>query len=183
MTPAREDPGRARLRRAETKFPSPRGAGRGPGRGVRPHDSASPQIGPAQPPIEVAAALVFRDARLLITRRSAGSHLAGLWEFPGGKREHGETFKHCLRRELREELGIEVTIVSLFADLLPHYPERTVRLKFFLCRWLRHEPRPIHCECLTWITRPQLSDYSFPAADARLLAQLRQSPLLWQPPK
>ena len=139
-----------------------------------------PSPASAQPPVEVAAGLVFRDGRLLITRRSAGAHLAGLWEFPGGKREPGETFQQCLRRELREELGIQVRVLSLFEDLVHHYPERSVRLKFFRCRWLRHEPAPILCESLAWITRDQLSQYPFPAADARLLDKLRQAPGLWQ---
>ena len=95
---------------------------------------------PAGKPVEVAAGLVFREGKLLITRRSAGGHLAGLWEFPGGKREPGETFEECLHRELREELGIEVQIDSLIEEIVHHYPERAVRLKFFRCRWLRHEP-------------------------------------------
>ena len=55
--------------------------------------------------IEVSAGLIFRAGQLLITQRPAGGHLAGLWEFPGGKREPGETFEACLRRELQEELG------------------------------------------------------------------------------
>ena len=135
---------------------------------------------PAEAPIEVAAGLVSREGKLLITRRSAGGHLGGLWEFPGGKREPGETFEQCLHRELREELGIEVMIVSLIEDILHRYPERAVRLHFFFCRWLRHEPKPILCDSLAWITAAQLSDYPFPAADARLLDKLRHSPKLWE---
>jgi len=134
---------------------------------------------PAERPVEVAAGLVFRDGKLLITRRSAGAHLGGLWEFPGGKREPRETFEQCLHRELREELGIEVQILGLFEDLVHHYPERSIRLKFFRCCWLRHEPRPILCERLAWITRGQLAEYAFPAADARLLDKLRQARELW----
>jgi mutator protein MutT len=134
---------------------------------------------PAEAPIEVAAGLVFREGKLLITRRSAGGHLGGFWEFPGGKREPGETFEQCLHRELREELGIEVQIVSLIEDILHHYPDRTVRIRFFRCRWLRHEPKPILCDSLVWITAAQLSDYPFPAADARLLDKLRHSPEMW----
>ncbi len=135
---------------------------------------------PAEAPIEVAAGLVSREGKLLITRRSAGGHLGGLWEFPGGKREPGETFEQCLHRELREELGIEVMIVSLIEDILHRYPERAVRLQFFFCRWLRHEPKPILCDSLAWITAAQLSDYPFPAADARLHDKLRHSPELWE---
>ena len=116
----------------------------------------------------------------MITRRSAGGHLAGLWEFPGGKRESGETFEQCLQRELREELGIEVQILALFEELVHDYPDRSVHLKFFLCRWLRHEPVPILCDSLAWITSGELSQYAFPAADTRLLDKLRHAPELWQ---
>jgi mutator protein MutT len=62
--------------------------------------------------IEISAGLVFRDGRLLITQRPDGGHLAGLWEFPGGKREPGESFEDCLRRELREELGLDIEAVE-----------------------------------------------------------------------
>jgi 8-oxo-dGTP diphosphatase len=125
------------------------------------------------PPIEVAAGLVFRDGKLLITQRPPESHLGGLWEFPGGKREAGESFEQCLRRELVEELGIEVEVHELLEDLTHHYPERSVHLKFFRCRWLRHEPRAILCHDWKWIGPEQLADYPFPAADARLLEKLR----------
>jgi 8-oxo-dGTP diphosphatase len=127
------------------------------------------------PPIEVAAGLVFRDGKLLITQRPPESHLGGLWEFPGGKREAGESFEQCLRRELVEELGIEVQVHELVEDLVHHYPERSVHLKFFRCRWLRHEPKAIFCHDWKWIGPEQLADYPFPAADARLLEKLRSN--------
>ncbi|MGD1085329.1 MAG: (deoxy)nucleoside triphosphate pyrophosphohydrolase [Verrucomicrobiota bacterium] len=130
-------------------------------------------------PIEVSAGLIFRGGKLLITRRLAGAPLGGLWEFPGGKREPGESFEQCLHRELLEELGVEVQIAALLDDFVHHYPGRSVRLQFFRCLWLRHEPRPILCDDLAWITAAQLSDYSFPAADARVLDKLRRSPELW----
>lgn len=129
--------------------------------------------------IEVAAGLVFRDGKLLITQRAAEAHLGGLWEFPGGKREPQETFEECLHRELREEVGIEVRIEELVEAITYHYPERSVDLRFFRCRWLRHEPKPILCEQLAWIVPAQLGDYQFPAADALLLDKLRNSPRLW----
>jgi mutator protein MutT len=129
------------------------------------------------PPIEVAAGLVFREGKLLITQRPPESHLGGLWEFPGGKRETGESFEQCLRRELVEELGIEVQVHELLEDLTHHYPERSVHLKFFRCRWLRHEPRAILCHDWKWIGLEQLPDFQFPAADARLLEKVRSD---WQ---
>src|SRR5258706_5532480 len=93
--------------------------------------------------IDVAAALVFRNGKLLITQRHADAHLGGLWEFPGGKRHPGESFEDCLRRELMEELGIEVGVGKLLEEVTHAYPEKTVLLKFFLCRWMRHEPQTL----------------------------------------
>src|SRR5579864_8978438 len=89
--------------------------------------------------IEVSAGLVFRDGKLLITRRHADTHLGGLWEFPGGKREPDETFEQCLVRELREELGIEVDVGNLVESLNHAYPKKTVVLKFYRCRWKENE--------------------------------------------
>jgi 8-oxo-dGTP diphosphatase len=124
-------------------------------------------------PVDVAAGLVFRDGKLLITQRMPDAHLASLWEFPGGKRESGESFEQCLRRELAEELGIEVEVHELVQELTHHYPERSVHLKFFRCRWVRHEPEAILCKDWAWIGPEQLADYAFPAADAHLLEKLR----------
>lgn len=126
--------------------------------------------------IEVAAGLVFRSGKLLITQRYADAHLGGFWEFPGGKRHPDETFEACLHRELKEELGIEVTVGALLESIEHTYPEKTVLLKFFLCSWLRHEPQPLGCPAFRWITRKEITDYQFPPADARLLQKL---PALW----
>jgi mutator protein MutT len=127
----------------------------------------------------VAAALVFRNGKLLITLRPAEVHLGGLWEFPGGKREAGETFEQCLARELREELGIEVAIGAMLESLTHAYPDKTVHLRFYCCRWKKHEPQPLGCSAFKWVTAAELQDYDFPSADARLLEKLRGSPQLW----
>ncbi|HWI57618.1 MAG TPA: 8-oxo-dGTP diphosphatase MutT [Bacillota bacterium] len=129
--------------------------------------------------IDVAAALVFRGGKLLITQRLAGAHLGGLWEFPGGKREPGETFEVCLARELREELGIEVAVGELVESLTHAYPEKTVHLKFFRCRWLQHEPQALDCSAFKWVRATELLDYAFPAADAQLLEKLQRSSHWW----
>jgi len=129
--------------------------------------------------IDVAAALVFRDGKVLITRRRVGAHLGGLWEFPGGKREPNEAFETCLQRELREELGIEVAVGELVESLTHSYPEKTVHLKFFRCRWTEHEPQPLGCAAFKWVTAVELKDYPFPDADARLLEKLTADSALW----
>jgi mutator protein MutT len=132
------------------------------------------------PVIDVAAALVFRDGKLLITQRHADAHLGGLWEFPGGKREPEETFEACLARELREELGIEVAVGELVESLTHAYPDKTVHLRFFRCRWVEHEPQALGCPAFKWVRAGELNDYAFPAADARLLETLQQDAGLWE---
>jgi 8-oxo-dGTP diphosphatase len=129
--------------------------------------------------IDVAAGLVFRDNKLLIARRPPRAHLGGLWEFPGGKRESGETFEHCLARELIEELGIEIDVHELVEAILHEYPGRRVHLQFFRCRWRCHEPQPILCDAIAWITEDQLPRYEFPAADLRVLEKLRKNWRVW----
>ncbi len=130
--------------------------------------------------VEVSAGLVFREGKLLITQRFAAAHLGGKWEFPGGKREDGETFEACLARELHEELGIIVEVGRLLESLTHAYPEKTVHLKFFKCRLLQNEPQAIGCPAFEWITREQLHEYPFPAADARLIRLLEEQSEIWE---
>jgi len=129
--------------------------------------------------IEVAAGLVFHNGKLLITQRQADAHLGGLWEFPGGKRKPHETFEQCLVRELREELGIEVSVGEMLEQVTHDYPEKTVHLKFFICHLKRGEPQPLGCPTFKWIGPEELEEHDFPAADTRLLAKLHETPELW----
>ena len=124
--------------------------------------------------IEVSAALIFRNGKLLITQRHADDHLGGLWEFPGGKREPGETFEQCLVREIREELGVEIAVGELFDEIHHDYPGKSVRLKFFLCGLVACEPQPLDCAAVKWIDHEGLNTHEFPAADARLLEKLKR---------
>ncbi len=129
--------------------------------------------------IEVAAGLVFRKGKLLITRRRAEDHLGGLWEFPGGKRERGETFRACLVRELREELAIEVEVGPLLARVNHDYPEKKVLLKFYAGVLVSGSPRPIGCAALRWVTPAGLRRHKFPDADAKLIKRVLQNHKLW----
>ena len=129
--------------------------------------------------VEVSAALIFRGGKLLITRRHAHSHLGGLWEFPGGKREAHETFEQCLVREIREELGVEISVGALFQEISHAYPEKSVHLKFFVCRLLSGEPQPLDCAAVKWVDRSELAAHAFPAADAQLLEQLKSPRGAW----
>ncbi|HTR42121.1 MAG TPA: 8-oxo-dGTP diphosphatase MutT [Pseudomonadales bacterium] len=127
--------------------------------------------------IDVSAALIFHRGKLLITQRQADSHLGGLWEFPGGKREPSETFEQCLAREIREELRMEIAVGKLFEEVTHAYETKTVHLKFFVCEWTGGEPEAIGCAAFQWIRKNELADYKFPAADARLLEKLAASGL------
>jgi mutator protein MutT len=122
--------------------------------------------------IEVSAALIFRNGKVLITQRPAKSHLGGFWEFPGGKVEAGESFEQCLAREIHEELGVGISVGELFDDITHTYPEKTVRLKFFVCKLISGEPQPLDCAALKWVEKAELAGFKFPAADARLLKKL-----------
>lgn len=124
--------------------------------------------------VEVAAALV-QDAtgRYLITRRRRGTHLEGLWEFPGGKREPGETLQACLRRELAEELGADFAVGEKADTVTWRYPDRTVVLHFFHCRLAGGTVAPREDQAMAWVEPARLADYEFPPADAELITRLR----------
>ena len=122
--------------------------------------------------IDVAAGLVERDGLILITQRKLGSHLAGLWEFPGGKREAAETWQDCLVRELHEELAITVTVGELRYETVHHYPEKSVRLRFYAAVLISGEPRPVDCAAVAWVGPKDLPTYAFPEADRELVAVL-----------
>lgn len=135
---------------------------------------ASPVTRHAPCVVQVAAGLIVRGGRYLIARRKADVHLGGFWEFPGGKREGGESLEACLRRELREELGIEITPPVFFQAVRYDYPEKTVELHFFRCSIAAGEERALDCDEIRWATLMELSDFEFPPADRPLVEILMQ---------
>jgi len=122
-------------------------------------------------PTEVVAAVIERGGKLLITRRPAGSHLAGLWEFPGGKPHPGESLEEALRREIREELDAAAVVWERLDTVEWTYPDKRVRVIFFRCA-IRGEPRALEGQEMAWVAPADLARYDFPAADAALIARL-----------
>jgi len=118
-----------------------------------------------------ACALVDADGRVLLAQRPEGKQLAGLWEFPGGKVEPGETPEQCLIRELQEEIGIETDIPCLapltFAS--HSYDDFHLLMPLFVCRRFRGIAQPREGQALKWVRPKQMRDYPMPPADAPLI--------------
>ena len=121
--------------------------------------------------IVVAAAVVERDGRFLLTRRLQGTHLAGTWEFPGGKCEPRESPEDCLRREIVEELAVDCAVGDRLLVTRHSYPERRVELHFFSAS-LSGEPVPQLGQEMKWVPRAELKSLDLPEADADLITLL-----------
>jgi 8-oxo-dGTP diphosphatase len=124
--------------------------------------------------IEVAAGLIHRDGRYLIARRKPGTHLAGFWEFPGGKREMGESLTECLQRELFEELSIRIDLPIPYRIIRHNYLGQIIELHFFRCAIEQGEPVPIGCEEIRWVCPEDLTQFTFPPADYAVIDALRR---------
>jgi mutator protein MutT len=126
--------------------------------------------------IVVVAAVIEAHGAFLVTRRQTGVHLAGLWEFPGGKIDEGETHAAALTREIREELDADVDVGDLVLHVTHAYDDRSVALYFYRCR-LRGTPRPLLGQEMRWVPRADLAALGFPPAAEELIMLLTQSPV------
>ena len=131
--------------------------------------NSRPQVAPL---VVVTAGIIFQNEKILITKRKIDAHQGGLWEFPGGKQELGETLEDCLRRELKEEVDIEVINVKAVSTFRYRYPDKEVELHFFTCTMDEGEPKALECSEWAWVPRRELLAYDFPAADQPILRQL-----------
>lgn len=122
----------------------------------------------------VIAAIVEREGLILVAQRVAGTHLAGCWEFPGGKLEPSENHRQCLEREMKEELDATVEVGPLVHSTSFAYPKRTVELHFYNCV-LTNEPTPLLGQQLRWVSRPELETLQVPPADLELVRLLVDS--------
>lgn len=124
--------------------------------------------------IVVVAAVIEENDRFLVTRRQQGVHLAGMWEFPGGKMDPSETHVDALRREIREELDADVQVHDLVFDIRHGYADRIIELYFYRCT-LAGTPRPLLGQDMQWVPRRELASLGFPPADAELIRRLTAS--------
>ena len=135
------------------------------GEGVRP-TSEVPTI------VRVTAAIILNDGRVLITQRHPDDRLAGLWEFPGGKIESGETPEQCLRRELREELDMSATIGGALGTSIYHYDHISIELMAYRAYWDGRPFRLISHQASQWVRPDALARFAFTPADLPFVRRL-----------
>jgi len=122
--------------------------------------------------IDVAIAVVKKDGKILICQRKKGDSLGGFWEFPGGKREAGETLDSCLRRELMEEVGIRVNVLGELEPFEHHYPHTRVMLYPFLCEHVDGEAKALASQRVAWVKVAEFRNFKFPPANDSLLKEI-----------
>ena len=124
---------------------------------------------------QIGVAVIWNDQQeILIDRRKQEGLLGGLWEFPGGKIEPEETIEACIRREIAEELGIEIAVGDRLCTVTHAYSHFKVTLNVYHCNHLSGDPQPIECDEIRWVTLETIDDYPFPKANSQIIAALRE---------
>ena len=127
-------------------------------------------------PLTVVAAIIYStDGRLLIARKRAGKSMAGFWEFPGGKVEENEDPESAVLREIKEELGLEISINALYSDYLFHYPTRSIHFIFFKCQHISGEPVLQDHDRVEWVKVHELTAYRFSPGDEPVVKSLQEN--------
>ncbi|MBD1426728.1 (deoxy)nucleoside triphosphate pyrophosphohydrolase [Sphingobacterium arenae] len=126
--------------------------------------------------LHVTCAIIENDKKILICQRSKQMKLPLKWEFPGGKVEIGESKENCLEREIHEELGLEIEIESTLTPVVHHYPEFSLRLYPFLCKWTGGSLAIAEHAQAIWVDKNELQNYDWAEADVPIMNELMQ---LW----
>ena len=130
---------------------------------------------------EVTAAVIIKDNSVLIAQRAGDDQLAGKWEFPGGKIELGETPQECLKREIKEELDVEIDVLDSFGESIYSYQSGTIKLMAYWCKWISGDFNlKVHSQ-IVWAKSYELDSYDFAPADIPLVKKLSESSLFKHP--
>lgn len=121
----------------------------------------------------VAAAVITDGHRALITQRKKDASQGLKWEFPGGKVEEGEGPEHCVVREIKEELNMDIEVRDIFKVVMHRYGDRSILLLAYLCRHTGGDPVPVGCRDLAWVPVERLTDYDLAAADVPIAEKLQ----------
>ncbi|XWK88839.1 MAG: 8-oxo-dGTP diphosphatase MutT [Phormidium sp.] len=130
---------------------------------------------PPLPHKNIGVAVIWNEqGKILIDRRRKEGLMGGLWEFPGGKLEPGETVQDCIKREIQEELAIGVEIGDHLITIDHTYSQFHVTLNVYHCRHKSGEPQPIECDEIRWVTVNELPSYEFPIANLQIIQALKE---------
>ncbi len=125
---------------------------------------------------QIGVAVIWNDtAQILIDKRKLTGSMGGLWEFPGGKIEAGETVAECIVREIREELGIEIAVGEHLISIDHTYPDFLLTLIVHNCHHLSGIPQPIECDEVKWVNVSELDNYQFPVANSVIIETIKYS--------
>lgn len=124
----------------------------------------------------IAVGVIWRGGKVLIGKRPAHVHLGGLWEFPGGKVQAGETPEQCVRREVLEEVSLVVEVLGELLTVQHDYPDFSIRLGAYHCRAEQGEAQALACDVVQWVSPDALGHYTFPEANRALLEAIKQLP-------
>ncbi|MDE5071747.1 MAG: 8-oxo-dGTP diphosphatase MutT [Trichodesmium sp. St16_bin4-tuft] len=123
----------------------------------------------------IGVAVIWDETgKILIDKRRLGDSFGGLWEFPGGKKEAGETIENCIKREVLEELGIEVAVEKHLITIEYNYSEIRLILHVYHCRYLRGIPKAIECDEFRWVTLDEIDRFTFPEANEQIITSLKK---------
>ena len=125
-----------------------------------------------KPHIDVTGAVIWKDGQVLITKRPEGTHLGGMWEFPGGKQKESETLELCLEREIKEELGMDIRAEKHLLTVHHEYETKHVTLYFYNCSIVSGEPDPKEGQDIKWTSTEDLGNYTFPPPDLEIIELL-----------
>lgn len=124
---------------------------------------------------QIGVAVINNEqGKILIDRRKATGEMGGLWEFPGGKIEAGETIEACIKREVKEELDIEIKVGDRLTTITHAYKTFNVTLYVHNCQYLSGKPQPLECEEIHWVEPAQMNQYQFPQANTKIINLLQQ---------
>ena len=124
------------------------------------------------PVIACGVAVIRREHEFLIAQRNPSDTFGSFWEFPGGRKNPGETFEQCVVREVKEELGVDVSVERKLMEIRRQFEERVIWLNFYLCEYRSGDPQPLDCQQVRWTDAVGLKEFRFPPANERVIDAL-----------